>query len=91
MENAQPKLPPDFKFNLRKKTIFVFPGPRPFAWPPSLALNMYLPAMAPNLYSSPGPQFVFTGSGSQFVFTSPRPQFVFTGPGVPIPDLYLPV
>ena len=32
--------------------IFVFPGPRPFAWPPALALvpNLYLPALAPNLY-----------------------------------------
>ena len=41
--------------------VFVFPGPRPFAWPPTLALapnlclptlalNLYLPALAPNLY-----------------------------------------
>ena len=32
--------------------VFVFPGPRPFAWPPALALvpapNLYLPAVAPN-------------------------------------------
>ena len=32
--------------------VFVFPGPRPYAWPPALALasNLYLPALAPNLY-----------------------------------------
>ena len=30
-----------------KMWIFVFPGPRPFAWP--LPPNLYLPALAPNL------------------------------------------
>ena len=30
--------------------VFVFPSPRPFAWPPALAPNLYLPALAPNLY-----------------------------------------
>ena len=32
--------------------VFVFPGPRPSAWPPTLALahNLNLPALAPNLY-----------------------------------------
>ena len=32
--------------------VFVFPGARPFAWPPILALapSLYLPALAPNLY-----------------------------------------
>ena len=32
--------------------VFVFPGPRSFAWPPALALspNLYLPALAPYLY-----------------------------------------
>ena len=30
----------------------MFPSPRPFAWPPALALapNLYLPSPAPNLY-----------------------------------------
>ena len=56
------------------KWVIVFPGRRPFAWPPALALP---PAPAP----SPGPQFVVTGTGPQFVFTGRGPQFVFTGPG----------
>ena len=30
--------------------IFVFPGPRPFAWLSNLVPNLYLPALAPNLY-----------------------------------------
>ena len=43
--------------------VFVFPGHRPFSWPPALALapgpgsrlpalapNLYLPALAPSLY-----------------------------------------
>ena len=32
--------------------VFVFPGPRPFAWPSVLVLapNLYLPGLAPNLY-----------------------------------------
>ena len=30
--------------------VFVFPGPRPFAWPPALAPNLCLPALTPNLY-----------------------------------------
>ena len=30
--------------------MFVFPSPRPFAWPPALAPNLHLPALAPNLY-----------------------------------------
>ena len=59
--------------------VFVFPSPRPFAWPP---------ALAPQFVSTgPGPQFVFTGPGPKFVFTGPGPQFVFTGPG---PNFYLP-
>ena len=31
--------------------VFVFPGPRPSAWPrpPALATNFYLPALASNL------------------------------------------
>ena len=53
--------------------VFVFPSPRPFAWPP---------ALSPQFVSTgPGPQFVFTGPGPKFVFTGPGPQFVFTGPG----------
>ena len=32
--------------------VFVFPGPRPFAWPPILSQvpSLYLPVLAPNLY-----------------------------------------
>ena len=30
--------------------IFVFPGPRPFAWLSNLVPNLYLPALVPNLY-----------------------------------------
>ena len=30
--------------------MFVFPSPRPFAWPPALAPNLHLLALAPNLY-----------------------------------------
>ena len=45
-------------FSLRKSSekflywVFVFPAPRPFAWPPALALapNLYLPALHPDLY-----------------------------------------
>ena len=46
------------------KWVIVFPGQRPFAWPP---------APAP----IPGPQFVVTGTGPQFLFTDPDPQFLF--------------
>ena len=52
--------------------VFVFRGPRPFAWLPVLAL-------------APGPKFVFTGPGPKFVFTGPGPTLAknnsFTGPG----------
>ena len=53
-----------------KLRVFVFPGPRPFAWPPALA-------------PGPSPQFVFTGPGPQLVFIGPGPhlRFVFTSPG----------
>ena len=32
--------------------VFVFLGPRPFAWPPALVLatNLYLPVLVPNFY-----------------------------------------
>ena len=59
--------------------VFVFPGPRPFAWPPALAL-----ASGPGskfVFTGPGSQFVFTDAGTKFVFTSPGTKFVFTGPG----------
>ena len=47
-----------FSFALTKR-IFVFPGPRTFAWPPALCL-----------VPSPGrsPQFAFTGPGQQFYY-----------------------
>ena len=64
---------------MQLKRVFVFPGPRPFAWPPNLALalNLYLPALAPTcVYPKLGlhiptlsPQFVFTGPGLRFVRT----------------------
>ena len=64
--------------------VFVFPGPRPFAWPPTLT-----PGPGPKftftgpgpqfVFTGPGPWFVFTGSGTKFVFTSPGPQFLFIG------------
>ena len=47
--------------------VFVFPGPRPSAWPPTLTLG-------------PGPQFVLTGRGPKFVFTGLSPKFFFNGP-----------
>ena len=50
----------------------MFPGPRPFAWPPALV-------QAPS--PGPSPQFVFIGPGPQFIFTSPGPHLVFTGRG----------
>ena len=60
--------------------VFVFPGPRPFAWSPALALA---PGPCPQfVFTSPGPKFVFTGPCPQFVFTGPCPQFVFTGSGL---------
>ena len=39
-------------FVIAKKRVFVFAGPRPFAWLPALVLapNLYLPVLAPNLY-----------------------------------------
>ena len=39
------------------KRVFVFPGPRPFAWSPTLALapNLYLPTLALHLYYQPWP------------------------------------
>ena len=36
--------------------VFVFPGPRPSAWPLALALSLYLPTLAPNLYLMVLPQ-----------------------------------
>ena len=53
-----------FNVAMEYKKVFVFPGPWPFAWAPTLAL-------APAL--GPGPKFVFTGPGPQFVFTGPDP------------------
>ena len=50
--------------------VFAFPGLRPFAWSPALALT-----------AGPGPQFVFTGPGPQFVFTGPGSKSLFTGLG----------
>ena len=57
--------------------VFVFPGPRPFAWPSALALapNLYLLALAPNLYLPAQPAL------SLYIPSLP-PQFVFTGPGL---------
>ena len=46
--------------------VFVFPGPRPSAWPLTFALapNLYLPALAPNFYLpalvSPEPGLAYT-------------------------------
>ena len=59
--------------------VFVFPGPRPFAWLPVLAL-------------APGPKFVFTGPGPKFVFTGPGSDFVFAAPGrqIVFAPIYLP-
>ena len=54
--------------NTCKNRVFVFPGFRPFAWPPAPA-------------SIPGPKFVFTGTGPRFVFTGPGTKFVLIGPG----------
>ena len=54
--------------------VFVFPGPRPSAWPPTLTLG-------------PGPQFVLTGRGPKFVFTGLSPKFFLTAPVSPKPGL----
>ena len=72
---------------LLKKRMFMFPGPRPFAWPPTLVLapNLYLPALAPDLHlPALAPHLLFTGPGTKFVFTDPGSHLVFT------PNLYFP-
>ena len=53
-------------------SVFVFHGPRPFAWPPALTLT-----------PGPGSQFVFTGLGPQFVYL-PWPQICIYRPWHPI-------
>ena len=75
--------------------VFVFPGPRPSAWPPALAPNLYLPALALNLYlPALVPNFYLPALAPNFyllVLACPEPelayanlvpQFVFTGPGL---------
>ena len=66
--------------------VFVFPGPRPFAWPSALALapNLYLPALAPNLYLlalAPNLYLPAQPALSLYIPSLP-PEFVFTGPGL---------
>ena len=80
--------------NICQWQVFEFPGPRPFAWAPALALapylylqvlvpDLYLPALAPNfVFTGPGPQFAFNSPSLKFVFTGPGPKFVFTGTGL---------
>ena len=48
--------------------VFIFPGPRPFAWPPVLA-------------PSPGPQFVYTDLVPPVCIYWPWPTVCITGPG----------
>ena len=71
--------------------VFVLPGPRSFAWSPTLTLA---PGPDPQfVFTVPDPQFVFTGPGPQVVFIDPGTKFLFTGPGphlVFTPNLYLP-
>ena len=68
--------------------VFVFRGPRPFAWPqPRPPICVYRPGPQ-FVFTGPGLQLVFTGLGPKFAFKSTTPQFVFTGPG---PYLCLPV
>ena len=72
-------------FVIAKKRVFVFAGPRPFAWLPALVLAPKFVFTGPGpqfIFTVPGPQFAFTGHGPQFVFTSPGSEFVFTGPGL---------
>ena len=78
--------------------VLVFPGPRPFAWPPALATNLCLPALAPNLYlPTPGPQFVFTAPWPSFCIYRPWPIICIYRPWLPIciyrpwPTILLPV
>ena len=47
--------------NELKIRVVVFPGARPFAWPPTLAPNLYLPSLAPICIYQSCPQFVFVG------------------------------
>ena len=60
-------------FNTVTNGVFVFPGLRPFVWPPALAPKF--------VFTGPGPKFLFTDPGPQFVFTGPGPQCVLTDPG----------
>ena len=71
---------------LVSKRVFVFPDPRPFAWPPALAhnlylltlaLNLYLTALAPNLYlTTLAPNLYLPALASNFyllALVSPKP------------------
>ena len=74
----------ELDINMNSVRVFVFPSPRPSAWPPApnlslpaLASNLSLPALAPNFYL---PALVSPSLGLQ-IPTLP-PQSVFTGPGL---------
>ena len=71
-------------YNNTKKRVFVFPGPRPFAWPPALALapNLYLPALVPNLH--------LPALAPNLYLPTLALNLYLPGLG-PTPDLYLPV
>ena len=56
--------------------VFVFPDPRPFAWPPTLVL-----------VPGPGPQFVFSSSGANLHLLALAPKLHLP---VLAPNLYLP-
>ena len=71
-----------------KKRVFVFPEPRPFAWPPTLAPasapNLYLLALAPSFYlTALTPNLYLPAQpGLSLHIPTLSPQFVFTGPGL---------
>ena len=85
--------------------MFVFPGPQPFAWPPTLVLapNLHLPSLAPNSYlpalapylhlPALTPNLYLPALTPHLVFTSPGTKFEITGPDLHLvftPNFYLP-
>ena len=81
--------------------MFVFTDPRPFSWPPALALapnlhlpglalNLYLPTLAYNFITSPEPEFGYTNLVSSICICiqSPELQFVLPVRGLNMHLLY---
>ena len=79
-----------FRFSMRKtlfapgfiagkiKRLFVFPDPRLFAWPTTLALILCLTALAPNLHLLALAPNLYLPALAYIFITSPGPEFAYT-------------